>query len=371
QHGRVRMIDAAAGVADGWRPVSLVPSRTVDALAALGVPVATLLLAARLTAADRVRVLHVLLLLAGASAFVGLLQASGLQISLFRVNGFEISGLFANKNHQAALLAAMLPMLAVAARVTRLDRRSAWLVKLLAAGAALVVVVLIIVTGSRAGLVLGVGAILLALFYGLLRIELFERMPAWSAVATRLALGAVVAGSAALATVLAARGLAFSRLETAGADIRPLWWASIVHVLPGYLPWGSGIGSYDEVYRIIEPTALLRETYSNHAHNEYLEVALTAGIPGLLLTAAALLWAGREFWRNRRGAEPEPVFARLGVSIILILAVASITDYPLRTPLLSAVLALAASWCAAPLPDRDATRSGDRQNARPAPTPRA
>ncbi len=46
-----------------------------------------------------------------------------------------------------------------------------------------------------------------------------------------------------------------------------------------------------------EPDALLRADYANHAHNDWLEVALTGGLPALLILAAACL----AFYSGARG----------------------------------------------------------------------
>ncbi|WP_294289836.1 O-antigen ligase family protein [uncultured Sphingomonas sp.] len=346
-------IDAAAGLQDAWRPLSLTPSRTINALFALAIPVATLVLAAQLGSRDRIRILYVLLALSAVSALIGLLQAAGLPISLFHTlstaDTIEAAGLFANQNHQAALLACAIPMLAVAARTVEKGRRAAQrIVKPLATAAGLVLVIQLIVTGSRAGLVLGTIAIAFTLFYGLAQSDRLDRMPPRMRLGIRAALVVGIAGAAALVTTLAARGLALQRLETVTADLRPRLWASILPILPDYQPLGSGIGSYVEVYRAHEPLALLRATYSNHAHNDYLEVLLTAGLPGLLLLVAAVVLVGRVLWRHRQGQAIDTVLARLGGTIIVIIACASVTDYPLRTPLLASVFVLAALWCAKP-----------------------
>lgn len=279
---------------------------------------------------------------------VGLAQAAGAPIALYnRViveRGVEATGLFGNRNHQAALLALMLPALAVAARMSAQFGPNGRFIRVVAAGAALFVIPLLIVTGSRAGLAVGILSTFITLFYGLFGSERLARFHPGIAIAIKLGTGLAVLAVALGLTVVAGRGLVLSRIEAASTDLRPKLWASIVPILPDYQPLGSGIGSYVEVYRSREPVSLLRETFSNHAHNEYLEIFLTAGVPGLML----LLWAGAllaaSLWRNRRGADVETLLARLGGTMIVLLACASITDYPVRTPMLSAVVALAATW---------------------------
>ena len=88
----------------------------------------------------------------------------------------------------------------------------------------------------------------------------------------------------------------------------------------------------------------------NHAHNDVLEVMLTAGVAGLvLMLCAAGLWlvlAIRVLVIDRPD-RLQPL-RKAGVVIILILSVASLTDYPLRNPSLAALFALAWIWAALP-----------------------
>lgn len=349
QHAIVRAIDETADLQNQWRTLSLVPSASQNALYSLSIPIATLLLAIQLNTVDRFRILYVVLCLSCCSAIIGLMQSAGYPISLFHAGAdtktIEATGLFANRNHQAALLAAMLPMLAVVARVFRGAAVSPKLFRAVIGGAGVAVVILLIVTGSRSGLALGAIAIAFTLFYGLLDLDWMAKVSKRRAVGLRLAIGGLLVLVAGIITVVTARSLAFGRLGRLTDDLRPQLWASITAILPDFLPWGSGIGSFVEVYRSREPMELLREQYINHAHNEYLEVALTAGIPGICLLLTAMFMIFRALWMNREGDQPISALARLGGTIIVILGCASVTDYPLRTPLLSSVFILAAVWC--------------------------
>lgn len=347
-HDLMRRIGDTAGLNNTWRPLSLAPATTLNALFALSVPLAALLLAGSLNLRDHILLLWSLLGLAAVSAAVGMLQATGVPFNLYvaadSVRGIEATGLFANKNHQAALLAAMLPMLAVTARIQRTRTRSAKVIDGLAGVAAIFILLLLIVSGSRAGLFLGLLAIAATLFYDLAYIPPLARMKPRKAFAIKLVIGGSAAALAAATAILTSRDLAFSRLSNAGADLRPRLWESILPILPQYQPLGSGIGSYVEIYKIHEPLILLRDTYSNHAHNEFLEVALTAGIPGLLLLIVAALFLVRALWSNRQGASEGALLARLGGTMIVLLAVASLTDYPLRTPMMAAIFSVAVIW---------------------------
>jgi O-antigen ligase len=114
-----------------------------------------------------------------------------------------------------------------------------------------------------------------------------------------------------------------------------------------YFPFGSGAGSFVEVFQIDEPNRLLGLSYANHAHNDWLELMMTMGLPGLLLLLVSL-WA---FARATRAAFRAPLgegrrapFARLGAVILLIFALGSIGDYPLRTPSLACLFVVAVLW---------------------------
>ena len=168
-----------------------------------------------------------------------------------------------------------------------------------------------------------------------------------------LTVAAAMAGGFVWLLVQSNRSDAVTRLADMSSDVRTEVWRSVVADLPTYWPWGTGIGAYADPYRINEPDSLLRPTYSNHAHNEWIEIAYTAGLPGLILLAVAVAMAGYGLVRAWRGRREDRVLARTGGTVLLVLAIASTTDYPVRTPIMSAILILAALWLA-----RDAARHG-------------
>ena len=97
------------------------------------------------------------------------------------------------------------------------------------------------------------------------------------------------------------------------------------------LPWGSGAGSFREVYAPFEPVGAMREVHALHAHNDLLQTAIELGVPGLLLVlayVAVLAISVRKTpiavteWRGILGAAAVAVFLPL---------VHSFVDYPLRT----------------------------------------
>ncbi len=109
-----------------------------------------------------------------------------------------------------------------------------------------------------------------------------------------------------------------------------------------YLPFGSGFGSFDSAFRRYEPSGLLSTIYMNEAHNEPLQLVIEGGAPALLLLLGFLAWWG---WTSTRVTAPSRPPSGRALSIawvtaMVILMASSVVDYPLRTPLLSALFAI-------------------------------
>jgi O-antigen ligase len=162
-----------------------------------------------------------------------------------------------------------------------------------------------------------------------------------------LVTGAVIIATAS--ALLSSRAESLARLmATKGAgEIRSETFRAVFDLAHSALPLGTGIGTFVEAYERIEPDSMLSPTYLNHAHNDFLELIVTGGVPAILLIAAGLAWAALEGFyalRHTRAGHPGGRTAMAGVAVIFILAAASILDYPLRTPALACLLASAAVW---------------------------
>jgi O-antigen ligase len=333
-------IDKAVGLGQISRPLSMSPETTMNALLSLSIPFAVLVLASQFDSLRHRRALGVVLLLSFTSAAVGLLQATGADIVLYsRQLTQHAGGLLVNRNHQAALLGLIFPMAAVAISA---GIGMGWPRKIETfAGVSMcfVAVPLVLVTGSRTGLLVAGVSLVLVFAFGLLPLKRVAVRPSVRYSAIFGSVGALV-----WATIWASRDVAFMRLENQTEDLRWPVWQSIGDMLPHYLPWGTGVGSYVEAYQVLEPDNLLRPTFSNRAHNEALEILFTAGVPGAVLLLLALVFLAAAVWRGLRSAGDATLFKRLGILVIILLAIASITDYPVRTPILSAIFVLAAIW---------------------------
>jgi O-antigen ligase len=344
--GRSVLVEAAVGQAQPWRPWTMTPAATVNALSSLVVPLVTMILAAGLQRSERSWLLALLLAVVVASAFIGLLQVSGVIINNPFINDTigEVSGTLANRNHFAVLLAIGCPL----ATSWALDGQPGHTRYRLPAALGLVVLLLltILASGSRAGMLTGLIGCLGAFLLVRDRIwRRFRNAPRWL-------LPAIVAGTLFLIVALigfsiaADRAVSINRIFNVdvGDDMRSRGLPTVLAMIQTYLPFGSGLGGFDPVFRMHEPFFLLKPTYFNHAHNDYLEVALDAGVPGLTLLGGALVWWGRASiaaWTAPAGNSHK---TRLGSLILAIIMVASVFDYPVRTPIMMAVLVIAALW---------------------------
>lgn len=354
-------IDRAAGLGAIWRPLSMAPDATLNALYATMVPFAALVLGAQLEPRERGWLLWPILALGALSALLGLAQLLGGADDFLRfykvTNEKAALGLFANRNHQALLLAALLPMLAVWAYRGggNVGRTNVRVLPALLTGTALIP--LILVTGSRAGLILAVVALLLVplIFVGRGHGPLSNFRPGGRRELLRLLAIFVVVTGLATVTWWLGRGFAVQRLleSSPESDMRLLILPTMTMLVAAYLPFGSGLGSFVPVYQIYEPDNLLDPSFTNHAHNDFLELAMTGGIPAMvLMLVAAIAYFAKAgaLFRSNVALSPELRLARLGCAIVLVSALASLGDYPLRVPSLACLFVVAIIWMSCPLP---------------------
>jgi O-antigen ligase len=102
---------------------------------------------------------------------------------------------------------------------------------------------------------------------------------------------------------------------------------------------GSGLGTFDKVYRANEEPGKVDAVYVNHAHNDYLELAIETGLPGIVLLLCFLAWWGRSVFEMTISPAADQ-YAYAGAIASAALLFHSVVDYPLRTAAISAVFAM-------------------------------
>ena len=332
-----------AGLAPPWATSSLAPRQTLISALALAPPIAMILGVLSLGPRERRILIYLWLALAAAGLVLGAAQLAGGATSPFYLyettNTGSLVGFFANRNHEAAFLLALLPLAAgLIADGQGKQSLTTWLLGLFC----LLAIVGLGVVGSRAGVILAAPALLACLVI------------VWKTGRR----GAVLAGAAglALAGVLAFNVSPIAERFDAAAppEFRLEAWPYVAKGAAAYLPLGAGVGAFDRVFRSVEPLTLVGPTYFNHAHNDYLELWLEAGLVGAALMAAFAIWLAQATWAAwRGGGGASPGLARgAGVAIALIL-LHSAVDYPLRTTSVATLFA----FCCGVLASRQAPKA--------------
>lgn len=375
--GRTDVVDtlAAAGHEAGWLPLSVVPTGTwLSALAVLP-PMAVLFSVLQLDYAERRRLLLVFLIVGVLGAVLGLMQLAQGQASPLRFYAFtnptETVGFFANRNHHAALLNCLLPITAawiIAALSKAMRTGSIWSRRATPHLTAAIIATLILLVAIAAQLLArsraGLGLMLFALAGALVIAYAIPSGTADPRPGARRSgvlrvfnwLLLVVVG---LALVLAAQsafdGIRGRLIADLLVDGRIPLARNTFDAATAYMPFGSGMGTFVQVYQSFESAADgFTFSYVNRAHNDFLELWLETGLLGLVGMLLFLAWfarAGVRVWRRGLpGAGHEDNLLGCAAALVLLLLLAhSAVDYPLRTTALMAVFASAVAMMIEPV----------------------
>jgi O-antigen ligase len=314
----------------GWMPFSLYPQRTLLALTALVTPLAVLVAGWSLPRHHLLNIGWVIVALGLVTTLFGLAQlgATGDDGTLFgaRNPGKILLGTFANRNSTglflclALALAALLPVPKAQPAVL--------LMRIMVCGVLLITIVL---TKSRTAMALAMLPLALA---GIKALWWSLRERAGAGGAKRplaVALGAMallaVGGGALIIAPPGPIGEALARFE-AKDDPRRYIWDDAAFTATRYWPTGAGMGAFDEVFQVDESLESLTKRTAGRAHNDWLELAIEAGLAGLALAVLWMVLIGWLSWRVRHSSQRWAAWS--GSTFLLAIALQSITDYPLR-----------------------------------------
>jgi hypothetical protein len=322
-----------------WRPISLAPDLTWNALLSFVPPLFFLIAVPMLEPAARRWLLIALLATILLSGFVGLLQISSGDDSALRwyriTNEGVATGLFANRNHEAVFLAMGIPI-AIWWAVTGDGKLSMPVRLAIAASMILFLFISVVTSQSRSGLVIAGLALVCGVFLFLREAGLRSGVRKGITLAMLLAIPALL-----VASVWLANRPGSGDIE---ADLRVRVFPETVAAAKAFFPIGAGNGAFPEVFRRFEENKDLRPTYLNHAHNELTEIVIEGGIVSVLLLLAFLLWfaaASIKIWRTPDDRGGNLAMARLATLLLAMPLLASVTDYPVRTPLMACTIAIA------------------------------
>lgn len=277
-------------------------------------------------------------------AVLGLAQkAGGIDSALYfyrNTNRGMAVGLFANNNHYAISLACTLPLVwagLVHLAGQREQRHVHPLRFALPAGIALLFMLGFLLSGSRAGLLLGMAGCLLML-PAVIAADRHTGAKHW--------LFALMAVGLFLAVQL---GLYFISLQFVPNPLEDSRWqifAGTRAAADAYAPLGAGPGAFWYAFQHVDPF-LGGPKMVNHAHNDYLEIWLELRWFGALagaLLLGAFLWQGVRVWfMAGLHSVRATLMARAAWVGLLLLLLHSLVDYPLRTTALSALAGLLAA----------------------------
>jgi len=338
------------GLKAGWQSLSLAPYETLGAALTLLPPFAMIAAIVILKAYDRTALTISLLVGALLGLVLGLLQMSSPDVPGAGYylqpehNGGTPSGFFANPNHMATLLLINIPFLAAFAGSLRKESKkvSGPSARLMLGGAgAMLMVIGILLNKSLAGIGILIPVSVLSLL-------LVVSVPKKVRIGTLAVSALLLCGF--LATIFSPLNRKFIHGEAVNAiSTRKEFAATGIKVAQNYAPVGSGIGTFQRVYRIFEdPKSIVPQTYVNHAHDDYLELIIETGALGLALLAAFLIWWVRQI-RTMVFTQTRHQYAGAAAIASGAVLLHSLVDYPLRTSAVSAsfgvcLALLAVSW---------------------------
>jgi O-antigen ligase len=323
--------------------VALAPLAAERALWSLFPAVAMFVSALALSRHRQRLLLGLVLVLAIMNVVLGMAQlAQGPESALrfyANTNPTEAVGFFANRNHLASLLVMALPLtLAASAWIANEYAHGAPISPLWIAVGILSAVLLILgvaLARSRAGLMLGMLAVLLSL-PGILSLR--KRRGAKRVLSLIMGLGLMLSVQFALFGIL-------QRLDTDTIEDGRWHYARITaDAAAAHAPLGTGLGGFRLAFQPFEVRTGQGPTIINHAHDDYLELWLEGGwlaLPPIILLLTALVAIGLRAWFGRYdGNAQDRLIARTVWLSLLIAALHSLVDYPLRTSADSSVVAL-------------------------------
>jgi O-antigen ligase len=320
-----------------WLSMAMAPERAVRSFLGLLAPLAAFFLVRRMDGFDLRRMIAGIVAIAAASAALGLIQQATGENSVLRfyspTNRDVPVGMFANSNHLAVFLGCCLPLAAAwvaTAKPERKPKRNHLIaLSVLAAFLALT----LIVGRSLAGL-----AFLILASIGAAHI-LWGRFASGRAKTAFLA-GILIAAILAVGSLTAigsgAIGSKFEDVPNSRGTMTPV----TIEAGNSLAPIGGGLGSFTPIYAMHQPDRYTSTIWVNHAHNDYAEIWLELGLPGIIMVLLFLAWFAQQGWGLwQRRDDPETLIAQAAWMAGALLLLHSMVDYPLRTAALAAFFA--------------------------------
>lgn len=361
-----RLFGARAAIEQGWdliqvtpgfESISAAPLRTIIALSYGLIPAAFLLgvyrLGWRATVANLPWTIAVL---GAASAGLGLMQVllpSVPELYLYvYTNPNTPAGFFANINQQAIFLLMCMPFTTVViskllSKRERTDQQSALMIFAGLLGAMQLIGVL--AAGSVAGYLILVPILALCYLISQSQRRRINLLPAFIGLVVLFPAILLVAYSPQLS------GLGVTSIANDGPMSRVALAGVGSQIFFDHWFFGTGLGTFEPMFKMYEDPDLVTLKYANHVHNDYLQWAIETGVIGLVVLFVFLRWLGArllDVWRMY--ADSTTRLRRAAATAALAPLLHSFVEYPVRAPALLAFASLCVVLLVVPY---NATRS--------------
>jgi O-antigen ligase len=206
----------------------------------------------------------------------------------------------------------------------------------------------LLMTGSRTGIALGLPTLVVL---GLMFLPGLRNRKAASLWLGGI-VGAAIIGTAALTQLQSVQKVAdrFSLTKEARWDL----WADTWFAVQQVWPFGSGIGTIVPMLEAAERLDVVDTTRPVRAHNDWLEWILEGGLPGLVILGLIVILLGvvaaRGLIASARSGTAAGHRAQVlfGCGVVMIVALHSFMDYPLRSMAIAALTGVAVAFLGEP-----------------------
>ncbi len=324
-----------------WLGLSLIPQKTFHALIAITPLLAIFLATTGLERKQLKAIIYIFLLAAGFQAAWGIIQHSSGSAAFYRLErspiGSAIGG-YLNRDHFSVLLYLATPIsmgLLFSSfqhhADTDDDKSTAPMItKLLLSILIIMLIATTILAASRAGIFLIFLAFIISLVVFSKNLSIFKS----AGIAFVLAgIASVILSSIGIIPVIN-RFIALDPFE----DGRAIIFKTTIEGIKAFFPIGSGPSTFQEVFRNFQ--AYDDVGFTNHAHNDYLELLFETGLVGAVWGSMALIVFLSGWWFILKVKWDELKFIKMGAGISTTLFLLhGLVDFNFHTP------ANALAWC--------------------------
>lgn len=110
-------------------------------------------------------------------------------------------------------------------------------------------------------------------------------------------------------------------------------YSSLVDTILIYPLWGTGAGTFEQIFPIVRSPNIL--PFFVRAHSEYLELALTFGIPVSILFIVGMLHVLKNLYKGHKESNYNSPFVAFGIGAVVLILSHSFVDFPMQIPAVS------------------------------------